>query len=227
MHCYESCNLLEVGLNRRLTLSTLIPVDHHPVRKYNFRTPVLTIFWSSKRADVCICYRFSLESCYLQIYLSKFYLLRQFYARISGTSQRPWRDKKEFPLFHLSCCTSVIPLFHKCRIWMGVLICSRAEGAHVSLNVTARGFCPNISPGPQGCLCPPHYPPFHLVSRKCKMPQVIEFHSAIFCTHLLSKVSLFFLSFYHLHLPFCSEQCLFLLFFCMWSFWSLLVHGMV
>lgn len=109
-----------------------------------------------------MCYCFGLKSYYLQNCLNNLYLLRQFYAKISGTSQRSWRDKKEFLLFHLSCCTSVILLFRKCLIWMVVLICSHAVGAHVSLNINTRDFCPNIFLGPQIYLCPARYPLFQL-----------------------------------------------------------------
>lgn len=146
------------------------------------------------------CYCFSLGSCDLQNYLDNFYLLRQFCSKISGTSQRSWRYKKEFPLFHLSCSTSGTPLFHKCLIWRVVLICSHAVGAHRSLMSAPETSVRTVPRATKMSLSSPLSSiTSDLVHRSVRCPKSYSSTQLFFSAHLLSQVSFLF----HL-LPFLS-----------------------
>lgn len=124
------------------------------------------------------------------------------------------RKSSPFPTCHagpqrLICSVNV--LFD-----IAVLVYSHTGSAHLPLNVNARDFCPGISLRPQKRLCPLTPLPCFILSRsqKAKTPQVVQFHSAMFFLLICSSKFLCFI-FYHFCLPFCSEQHLFLLVFCM------------
>lgn len=104
---------------------------------------------SSRRGNMYLCYCFYVESRYLQNGLSNFYLPRQFRIKISGTSQRSWRDKKELPLAMLYLSYSFVPCYG----------CT-----HVLKWQHQKPFSKYFPTTAKFCLCPPCYSLFHLVS---------------------------------------------------------------
>lgn len=117
-----------------------------------------------------------------------FYLLRQFYAKISGTSPRSWRDQSS-----PSYAWDTAPPLLLCSLSVLKPCC----GCTLFLSVSAEDFSPNISLGPPKCYCPPHYPVspglIHITCLRLYSPTQLFFPSSILPNVFLKSYMIFIL----------------------------------